>query len=305
MSRSFGPRLVLTAAACAGVLVAQPIDAQREQRERSILVGAVTGRDTPVTDLTMKDFSVRENGATREVVRVQPAPPPTHIVLLIDDSAATQIALPFVRDSLPKFVARLAAMEPSPHIGLWSTGDRPTKRVDVTPNVSAVLDGIKKLFPIQSAGAYLLQGVIEVTDDLRKKKAGAEGFAGTPVLVSFVAEGGVEYSSHQRTQIITALKNTGASLWSVTLQQGTQPMNTSEARERAAVLGDVTVDSGGMNKVILTPQAIDGAFSAVASIIASRYLVTYVRPDALVPPDKLEVTTGRKDVKLLSSKWTR
>jgi hypothetical protein len=127
----------------------------------------------------------------------------------------------------------------------------------------------------------------------------------TPVLVSFVAEGGVEYSSHQRSQIITALKNTGASLWSVTLQQGTQPMDTSEARERAAVLGDVTVDSGGMNKVILTPQGIDGAFSTVASIISSRYLVTYARPDALVPPDKLEVTTGRKDVTLLSSKWTR
>ena len=144
-------------------------------------------------------------------------------MLLVDDSSATQLALPFVRDSLPKFVARLAAMEPTPHIGLWSTGDRPTKRVDVTPNVSAVLDGIKRLFTIQSAGAYLLQGVIEVTDDLRKKKAGTEGFSGTPVLVSFVAEGGVEYSTHQRSQIITALKNTGASLWSVTLQQGTQP----------------------------------------------------------------------------------
>jgi len=71
------------------------------------------------------------------------------------------------------------------------------------------------------------------------------------------------------------------------------------------VLGDVTADSGGMNKVILTPQAIDGAFSTVGSIISSRYLVTYVRPDALVPPDKLEVTTSRKDVKLFSSKWTR
>jgi hypothetical protein len=252
----------------------------------------------------VKDFAVRENGASREVVRVQPAPPPTHIVLLIDDSAATQIALPFVRDSLPKFVARMADMSPAPQIGLWSYGERPTKRVDVTPNPSAVLDGIKKLFSIQGAGGYLLQGIIEITDDLRKKKVGTEGFA-SPVIVSFVAEGGVEYSSHQRAQVITALKNTGASLWSVTLQQGTQPMNTSESRERAAVLGDVTVDSGGMNKVILTPQAIDNAFSTVASLISSRYLVTYVRPDALVPPDKLEVTTSRKDVKLLSSKWTR
>ena len=304
MNRIFGPRLVLTAAACAGLLVAQPVDAQREQRERSILVGAVGAKDAAVADLTMKDFSVRENGATREIVRVQPAPPPTHVVLLIDDSAATQIALPFVRDSLPKFVARMAELSPPPQIGLWSFGERPTKRVDVAPSPSAVLDGIKKLFTIQGAGGYLLQGVIEVTDDLRKKKAGTEGFS-SPLIVAFVAEGGVEYSSHQRSQIIAALKNTGASLWSVTLQQGTQPMNTTEARERAAVLGDVTGDSGGMNKVILTPQAIDIAFTTVASIISSRYLVTYVRPDALVPPDKLEVTTSRKDVKLISSKWTR
>jgi hypothetical protein len=304
MNRIFGPLPVLTTVACAAILVVQPVDAHREQRERSVLVGAAGAKDMPVTDLTVKDFAVRENGASREVVRVQPAPPPTHIVLLIDDSAATQIALPFVRDSLPKFVARMADMSPAPQIGLWSYGERPTKRVDVTPNPSAVLDGIKKLFSIQGAGGYLLQGIIEITDDLRKKKVGTEGFA-SPVIVSFVAEGGVEYSSHQRAQVITALKNTGASLWSVTLQQGTQPMNTSESRERAAVLGDVTVDSGGMNKVILTPQAIDNAFSTVASLISSRYLVTYVRPDALVPPDKLEVTTSRKDVKLLSSKWTR
>ena len=304
MNRILRPRLVLTAAACAGLLVAQPVDAQREQRERSILVGAVGAKDAPLTDLTIKDFSVRENGATREVVRVQAAPPPTHVVLLVDDSAATQLALPFVRDSLPKFVARMADMSPAPQIGLWSFGERPTKRVDVTPNPSAVLEGIKRLFSIQGAGGYLLQGVVEVTDDLRKKKVGTEGFS-SPIIVAFVAEGGVEYSSHQRSQIITALKSTGASLWSVTLQQGTQPMNTTESRERAAVLGDVTGDSGGMNKVILTPQAIDGAFSTVGSIISSRYLVTYVRPDALVPPDKLEVTTSRKDVKLFSSKWTR
>ena len=304
MSRIRGLRVVFTAAACTVLLASHPADAQREQRERSILVGALGDKDAPVTGLTMKDFTVRENGVNREIVRVEPAPPPTHIVLLIDDSAATQIALPFVRDSLPKFVAVLAAMSPEPQIGLWSYGERPTKRVDVTPNPANVIDGIKKLFTIQGAGGYLLQGIIEITDDLRKKKV-VEGAASRPMIVSFVAEGGVEYSTHQRSQIITALKNTGTSLWSLTLQQGTQPMNTTEARERAAVLGDVTVDSGGMNKVILTPQAIEGGFSALGKIISSRYLVTYVRPDTLVPPDKLEVTTGRKDVKLLSSKWTR
>jgi hypothetical protein len=43
-------------------------------------------------------------------------------------------------------------------------------------------------------GGYLLQGIVEVTDDLRKKKVGTEGFS-SPIIVSFVAEAGVEYSS--------------------------------------------------------------------------------------------------------------
>ena len=68
-------------------------------------------------------------------------------------------------------------------------------------------------------------------------------------------------------------------------------MNSTEARERAAVLGDVTRDSGGMNKVVLSAQGIEQAFNTVAALISSRYLVTYGRPDAMVPPDKLEVTS--------------
>ena len=55
MSRIFGTRLVLTAAVCAGLLVAHPAGAPREQRERSVLVGAVGPKDAPVTDLTMKE----------------------------------------------------------------------------------------------------------------------------------------------------------------------------------------------------------------------------------------------------------
>ena len=54
------------------------------------------------------------------------------------------------------------------------------------------------------------------------------------------------------SQVADALKSAGASLWVVVLQIGGQPMNTSEARERAAVIGDVTTDSGGMSKVVLS-----------------------------------------------------
>ena len=80
-------------------------------------------------------------------------------------------------------------------------------------------------------------------------------------------------------------------------------MGSSEARERALVLGDVTSWSGGTNTVILTPQALDGAFNSVAAQLTGRYLVTYGRPDSLVPPDRLEVEVKRRDVKVRATRW--
>ena len=80
-------------------------------------------------------------------------------------------------------------------------------------------------------------------------------------------------------------------------------MDVASARERASVLGDVTRDSGGMNKVVLSAQGVEQGFNTVTALLTSRYLVTYGRPDSLVPPDKIEVTSRRKEVRILAAKW--
>jgi hypothetical protein len=289
--------LAASLAACASLGLGAA-GVQRESRERAIVVSVSTGNDAPVTDLTAPEFIVRENGVAREVIRVAPAPPPTHVMLLIDDSQATQASYPFLRDALPKLIGRLAELSPAPHIGFWTFGERPTKRADVSPNPEQAMTAVKRLFPVSGAGAYFLQGIEESAAAL--KKAGAVA----PVYIAFVAEGGPEFSSQLRSQIATTLRSMGASLWVVTLQQSsTQPISAREARERAAVLGDVTVESGGWNKVILTPQTIPQAFDTVTALVTSRYLVTYGRPDSLIPPDKIEVTTKRGNIRVRASRW--
>jgi hypothetical protein len=80
-------------------------------------------------------------------------------------------------------------------------------------------------------------------------------------------------------------------------------MGSTEARERAQVLGDVTTWSGGTNTIVLTAQALDGAFAAVATQLAGRLLVTYARPVSLVPPDRLEVEVKRRDAKVRATRW--
>jgi hypothetical protein len=281
------------------VAVAFPSASQRETRERGIIVGVSTSGsgDAPVPDMKVADFTVRENDVAREVLRVAPAPPPSHVYLLIDDSQATQGLSTYLRPAMTGTISKLAALEPPPQQALMTFGERPNRRVDFTPNPEPLLKFASGHFPVTGSGAYFLQAITDITKDLKKREAAS------PVIFAFVSESGPEFSSELHRQVAEALRTSGTSLWVVTLQRGAVAMDASAARERASVLGDVTRDSGGMNKVVLSAQAIEPAFTTVTNLLKSRYLVTYGRPDSLVPPDKIEVTSGRKDVRILASKW--
>jgi hypothetical protein len=288
--------LVLTAGVSLSLatVAAEP---QRQTRERGVLVSVSTSRDVAVTDMKASEFIVRENGAAREVIRVAAAPPPSHVVLMIDDSQATQSLVPYLRPAMTNVISMMAALTPAPQQMLMTFGERPTRRVDFTPNPEQLLEVSKRIFPVSGSGAYFLQAITDACRDLRKREA-VSG-----VILAFVSEGGPEFSSELHAQIEEALKSADASLWAVTLQQGQQSA-ASAMRERAAVLGDVTVRSGGVNKVVLTGQSIESGFAAVSNLITSRYLVTYGRPESMIPPDKLEVSSSRSGVRVRAPRWT-
>ena len=286
-------------AAAAGIVAAVSVASadQRETRERGILVSVASSSDAPVTDMTAADFTVKENGVAREVVRVAPAPPPSHVVFLMDDSQAIQASTQHLRLAATALVGQLAELSPAPQLALYTFGERPTRRVDFTPNPEQVLDAVKRTFPITGSGAYFLQAITDACRDLRKRQAAS------PVIVAFVAESGPEFSSELHSQTAGALREAGASLWAITLQQGARSPSAPAIRERSMVLGDVVADSGGTNKVILSPQGIESGFRVVAALLTSRYLVTYGRPESMIPPDKIEVTSRRRDVRVRASRW--
>jgi hypothetical protein len=288
-------------AGCVAVVVATSVvlagQTPSKGQERSALISVVGSGDKPVTDLKPADVTVREDGRVREVLRVGPAPVPTHVALLVDDSQVTKDSMLFLRTALTGFVKRLLSGEQAPQVGLWTFGERPTRRADFSPNSAQLDRAIERTFALQGSGSYLMEAIDEVSKDLRKRKAER------PVIVAYVDERGPEFSNLLHTNVETTLKNAGASLWTITQQARNQNMGVPEARERAMVLGDVTGWSGATNMVVLTPQALDATFMAVADQILSRLAVTYVRPEALVPPEKIEVTLKRPDVKLRVPRW--
>jgi hypothetical protein len=104
------------------------------------------------------------------------------------------------------------------------------------------------------------------------------------------------------TGVADALREAGASLWTVTLQDSA-PGRSLEVRERASVTGDVTSWSGGLNTRVLSPQGLAAAFSSTTAAMLGRLDVTYGRPAALIPPTRVTVELRDRALKLSAPRW--
>jgi hypothetical protein len=294
MSKPHGPSVVLVAAA---VLAAAGLArAQRESTERHVFVRVTDARDAAVAGLTAKDFVVREDDVAREIVRVGAAPPPSHVVLLADNTSEAQSLLVELRSSLLAFVLRMTEQPSPPAMALHTFAERPTRLVDFTTSDIALENGIKRIFPRPASGSHLLDAIVETSEALGR--AGAT----RPAIVAFVMDSSPEFSNRRHEQVAKTLEAAGASLWAVELQRGA-PAGSLDARERAAVVTDVTTWSGGMTRTVLSRQALERAFTDLAAAMLSRYDVTYGRPSALIPPSRLTVEARDRTLRVSAPRW--
>src|SRR5215207_5003912 len=146
--RALSACLVIFSTGVASAQAPQGADA----RSREIYVSAVDRQGAPVTGMTAADFTVKEDGAVREVLDVKPATDPLQIAVLIDDSAAATDATSFLRDGLAAFLER---MRGHAEIALITTGERPTVLAPYTADFAVLNDKAKRLFARPNAGAYL------------------------------------------------------------------------------------------------------------------------------------------------------
>lgn len=293
----------LAAFVAAGTVVlaaTAPSLAQRGAREQRVYASVVGRNDAPVTDLRAADIVVREDGVAREVVRLAPAPPPTHVGLVIDDSQVTQSVVAELRRSLWTLVAAAQNADPRPLVGLRTFGDRSTRLAAYSLSPETLQPSINRLFARPGSGAYLLDAIVDECADLVQLKAER------PVIIVFVAEEGQEFSHAVHQRVEAALKDAGASLWTLTLQgRPVDLLGAPEARERAMVLTDVARASGGTARTVLTAQGLEQAMTRIINQIGARYEITYSRPDALIPPEQLAVTVTRPDVQVSAPSWPR
>ena len=280
-------RLVVAALLLAAVTIGWPGGLAAQAIQRALYVSVLNEAGTPVPDLGVTDFIVREDNMAREVLRVEPAAEPMQIAVLVDNSTAARDYVSHIRSALPVFVATMTEGVDGPknEIAIIAIGERPTILAEYTTNRAALQKGIDRIWSLRDTGAYLLDGIIEVCQGLKKREAGR------PVIIALTAEG-PELSNRQHDQVIDPLRASGAALYTIAIGRPSGSLS-DEARERNMVLDEGPRITGGRRDEILTSMAVAPTLKQISTELLHQYRVTYARPNTLIPPERVTVAAAK------------
>jgi Ca-activated chloride channel family protein len=192
--------LIPLLAAVSGLL--EPSPTWSQSVERIVYASVLDRSGHPVTDLTARDFTVRENNIEREVLRVSPATEPFDIAVLVDTSQEAESFIPDFRRSLLEFFQAMANRH---EIALIGFGERPTVLVDYTRDTGRLEAGIGRIFAQTGSGAYLMEGIIETSRGLRTRARSRRA-------IVVIASESQEFSNRDSRDVLDEVRQSGVVL---------------------------------------------------------------------------------------------
>jgi hypothetical protein len=111
------------------------------------------------------------------------------------------------------------------------------------------------------------------------------------VIVAITIEG-IEFSNNDHRSVLEALERSGAAFHAITVGSPADSMS-DEMRNRNIVIAEGTQRTGGRRDQVLADSGLPDKMRQVADELLNQYVVTYSRPDTLIPAEKIEVSSTR------------
>ena len=274
-------------------LIATAVAAAQQQKTALVTVVAETG--SPAANLTAKDFVVREDRATREVVAAERSTEPLYIALLVDTTqppVGVTAPIQDLRRSLSTFLTTIKGAVPDAQISVMDFAGAAVTTVPFTAETEAVDKFIQRLFPNRRADAVLIEAMVDAGKSLSDKP--------TPrrAIVSVDFNSPDSSAQHTMKQAADNIRKAGATVWAVSVR-GTA--NSAAGREE--VLNVVTRASGGMRLTTVEATGLEAMLKTIANSLLSQYVVTFARPGSgEVKTTQMETSKGGK---VLLTPWMK
>lgn len=267
------------------------VQTERPAQLRSVDVTITQAKDRPLSGLSVQEVVVIENGVAREVTRVERDTRPLDVAMLVDSSLAVSSSY---RLNLVEPVLRLLGRLPEgSRYSLWTTGDRPTRLVELTADVREAARALRRVVP--QGGNTVLDAIVEAAQDLKQKEGGRRA-------VVAVAAVGTEFSNRDRYQVVErasqAIDIFDAVLFDETsLAAGAERVDTEQRLNYDYVFGELASRSGGRLERPLSAMGVAPALEQLARDLTSRFRIHYATlPE--IGERKLEIRVARPDVKV-------
>lgn len=254
---------------------------------RALTVTLVDDEGREVTDVSVADVALVENGVHRDIASFARDARPLTVAILVDTSAAVSSSYRLnVVDAVVGLVGRLPQ---GTRYSIWTTGDRPTKVVDYTDDRAAAGAALRRVAP--QGGNYMLDALAEASTDLAK--LAKEGDRRAVVAVSGL---GPEFSYRDKQRAAEEAEARAELFLSVQVDAGGGDFETRTRLSYA--LDRLATASGGRADDVLSYMGLDSALKKLSAHLASAYRLRYATLPEL-KKRKLELSVARPGTRVL------